>query len=55
VDEATHTSGKGIKVFFSYSHKDEKMRKTLEAHLSALLQERIISGWHDRKIMPGVD
>jgi hypothetical protein len=42
-----------IKVFFSYSHKDERMRQKLERHLSALRREKVISDWHDRKIAPG--
>ncbi len=43
----THT------VFFSYSHKDEKLRDTLASHLSTLTRERLINGWHDRRIDPG--
>jgi hypothetical protein len=46
-------SGEKIEVFFSYSHKDEKLRERLETHLSALRRENVIAGWHDRKIMPG--
>lgn len=44
---------KPLEVFFSYSHKDEKMRERLEAHLSTLKRENVIAGWHDRKINPG--
>ena len=40
-------------LFYSYSHKDEKLRKQLEAHLSTLSRERLISGWHDREITAG--
>lgn len=42
-------------VFFSYSHKDEALRDELETHLKLLQRQGIISGWHDRKIQPGVD
>src|SRR5688572_2831891 len=42
-----------IKVFYSYSHKDEQFRQELEAHLSALKRINIISEWHDRKITAG--
>ncbi|NET32825.1 MAG: SUMF1/EgtB/PvdO family nonheme iron enzyme [Cyanothece sp. SIO1E1] len=42
-----------IKVFFSYSHKDEELRDELAKHLSILEQQRIISAWHDRKIGAG--
>ena len=49
----TMKPSKPLEVFFSYSHKDEKMRERLEAHLSTLKRENIIAGWHDRKINPG--
>lgn len=42
-----------IELFCSYSHADEKLRKTLEKHLRPLMREGKISVWHDRKIMPG--
>ncbi|WP_321337389.1 toll/interleukin-1 receptor domain-containing protein [Breoghania sp.] len=41
------------KLFFSYSHADEKFRDTLEKHLSALKHEGLINSWHDRKIPAG--
>jgi hypothetical protein len=55
VEEALKKSGGTIEVFFSYSHKDERMREKLEKHLSALRRENVIAGWHDRKIMPGTE
>ena len=42
-----------VKIFFSYSHKDEDLRDELEIHLSALKRQGIISTWHDRRISPG--
>lgn len=42
-----------IKVFFSYSHKDEVFREELETHLSILRRQEVICGWHDRKITAG--
>ncbi len=42
-----------VKVFFSYSHKDEELRDELAKHLDILEQQRVISSWHDRKILPG--
>ncbi|AFY35566.1 toll/interleukin-1 receptor domain-containing protein [Calothrix sp. PCC 7507] len=42
-----------IDVFFSYAHEDEKLRDKLEQHLSSLKRERVITGWHDRKIGAG--
>jgi hypothetical protein len=44
-----------FEVFISYSHKDERYRKELGAHLSALRRQGIIADWHDRKITPGAD
>ena len=44
---------KPIEVFFSYSHKDEKLRDKLANHLKILERQRFISGWHDRQITAG--
>ena len=40
-------------VFFSYSHDDEELRNELEKHLSQLKHEKLITSWHDRRIVPG--
>ena len=42
-----------IKLFFSYSHKDEALRNELVNHLHILTRQGMISSWHDRKILPG--
>jgi hypothetical protein len=42
-------------VFFSYSHKDEKLRDRLEDHLANLKRQGAITGWHDRKIGAGAE
>jgi hypothetical protein len=55
VEVTSKKRGETIEVFFSYSHKDERMREKLEKHLSALRRENVIAGWHDRKIMPGTE
>lgn len=44
-----------VKLFFSYSHKDEDLRNELETHLALLRRQGIISSWHDRRIMAGSD
>jgi hypothetical protein len=44
-----------ISLFYSYSHKDEALRKKLETHLSPLQAEGVISGWHDRRIAAGTE
>lgn len=42
-----------LKVFISYSHKDERMLDELSKHLALLRREGIIGSWHDRKITAG--
>ncbi|MFN6499969.1 MAG: GUN4 domain-containing protein [Nostoc sp. DedQUE01] len=42
-----------LRLFFSYSHKDEALRDELAKHLSILERQGVISSWHDRKILPG--
>jgi hypothetical protein len=44
-----------ISLFYSYSHKDEALRNRLEAHLTPLLADGAISGWHDRRITAGTE
>ncbi len=44
---------KAVKVFYSYSHKDEGLRNELENHLAMLKREGVISSWHDREIGAG--
>ena len=38
-----------LEVFFSYSHRDEKLRDELMTHLSLLERQGLISGWHNQK------
>jgi len=44
-----------VEVFYSYAHKDEKLRNVLEEHLSTLRRQDYISEWHDRHILAGTD
>ena len=41
------------KAFLSYSHRDERFRKALEAHLAILQRNGVLGLWHDRRISPG--
>ncbi|MDQ3917929.1 MAG: tetratricopeptide repeat protein [Acidobacteriota bacterium] len=50
--EEIHPAG-AVEVFYSYSHKDEKLRDTLEEHLALLKRQGVISQWHDRGIGAG--
>jgi internalin A len=45
--------GEAVKVFYSYSHKDEALRDELETHLKLLQRQGVISFWDDRKIAAG--
>jgi hypothetical protein len=42
-----------IKVFISYSHKDEQHKDSLDEHLAMLKRNCVIDAWHDRKIVAG--
>lgn len=42
-----------MKVFISYSRKDENYKDQLLTHLSTLQRNGIIDAWTDRKIKPG--
>ena len=42
-----------IRLFYSYSHKDEELRNELEDHLSLLQATGRHLGWHDRMIGAG--
>ena len=44
-----------VEVFYSYAHKDEKLRNALVEHLSTLRRQGYISEWHDRHILAGTD
>ena len=41
------------RLFYSYSHKDEKYREDMERSLSLLKQEGLLNEWFDQKILPG--
>lgn len=42
-----------VKVFFSYSHRDEEYRNELETHLAMLKRQGLVEAWHDRRIGAG--
>jgi formylglycine-generating enzyme required for sulfatase activity len=45
--------GAPIKLFCSYSHKDEELRNELAEHLFPLERAGLIEVWHDREMLPG--
>jgi len=44
-----------ISVFLSYALEDEPLWKELEAHLSLLQHQGLLSIWHNRQIQPGAN
>lgn len=44
-----------VKIFISYSHKDEALRDSLATHLSNLQWQGIISSWYDRQLVAGME
>lgn len=52
LDEFHKKTKTPVKLFYSYSHKDEKFKENLSTHLAVLKRRDIINDWHDRKIAP---
>ena len=44
-----------VKVFVSYSHKDEPLKDQLIEHLSLLQRRGVVDTWHDRRLVAGQD
>ena len=44
-----------IEIFYSYAHKDEKMREELNKYLFNLKRQGLINDWHDRNISAGTE
>ncbi|MEO1394933.1 MAG: toll/interleukin-1 receptor domain-containing protein [Cyanobacteria bacterium J06634_5] len=44
-----------LRLFYSYSHKDEILRDQLDTHLKILERQGLIQSWHDRRILGGED
>lgn len=48
-------AGRKLRIFFSYSHKDETYRNELDIHFAMLKRNGRIETWYDRKIVAGSD
>jgi hypothetical protein len=46
---------KPIGIYYSYSHKDQKLLEQLVSHLKPLEMQGLMKGWYDRLIEPGGD
>ena len=44
-----------VTLFISYAHEDDSLHQKLEKHLSLLKHQGLISTWHDRQILPGMN
>lgn len=42
-----------IRLFYSYCHKDERYRESMEKALALLKREQALNSWSDRSILPG--
>ena len=42
-----------LRLFYSYSHRDEHFCKQLDTHLKILERQQLIRPWHDRQIVAG--
>jgi hypothetical protein len=51
--QETTSTTRPLRLFYSYSHKDEALRDELETHLAILERQSLIAPWHDRRIEPG--
>ena len=49
------TPRQAVRLFYSYSHKDETLRNKLETHLKLLQRQNLLETWHDRKIEAGAE
>jgi hypothetical protein len=46
-------NNRALRVFWSYSHKDEAFREKLAVHFAVMRREGLIIDWHDRRIEAG--
>jgi internalin A len=46
---------KAVRLFYSYSSKDEQFKTELETHLSLLKREGKLATWHMKRIVPGTE
>jgi TIR domain/Effector-associated domain 2 len=44
-----------IEVFICYAHKDESLMRDIERQLNVLVKQELITLWHDRMIVAGID
>ena len=52
--EETRPVEQRLRVFISYTHRDEKLKDELDKHLASLKRSKAIETWNDRKLIAGV-
>lgn|GEM_PF-2374277 len=55
IDNSKPSGDTPLKVFISYSHKDESFKDELVIMLSSLQRRGVIDAWQDRRIEPGLE
>jgi internalin A len=55
VEVPAEGTGRRVRVFVSYSHKDDELRAELDTHLKIFERTKLIENWHDRRIPIGTD
>jgi len=53
--EVIYEKDRPLRIFYSYAHEDEELRKSLEKHLTLLKRNGYIEQWHDRCITAGTN
>ena len=48
-------TAEALELFYSYAHKDERLRNELDKHLYNLKRQGLIHDWYDRDISAGTD
>src|ERR1700738_3146302 len=51
----TEVRTKAIEIFYSYAHKDERLRNELDKHLFNMKKQGLITAWYDRDISAGTE
>jgi internalin A len=54
-ERAMDTPRQTVRLFYSYSHKDETLRNELETYLKLWQRQGLLETWHDRKIEAGAE
>jgi len=51
----TAEADRALELFYSYAHKDERLRDELNKHLYNLKRQGLIADWYDRDISAGTE